>query len=119
MAYDPNFPADHQELDAAPFRDQYNALKALIDAQQTQIATLQSNLDDLSLEAGDSAAAITALQVADQPPCRGTIEAGSDRDLSAGELRTGIVPAGDNQNIFKKLLHTGTQLLHSASAFNN
>ena len=26
MPFDPNFPPDHQELDAAPFRDQFNAL---------------------------------------------------------------------------------------------
>jgi hypothetical protein len=32
MPFDPNFPPDHQELDAAPFRDQFNALKALNDA---------------------------------------------------------------------------------------
>jgi hypothetical protein len=54
MAFDPNFPADHSELDAAPYRDQYNALKALIDAQQAQIAALQTlvsqkaSLDDVN-----------------------------------------------------------------------
>jgi len=52
MPYDPNFPPDHQQLDAAPFRDQYNALKALndglqvtVDSQQTQITALQSQVD--------------------------------------------------------------------------
>jgi phage I-like protein len=64
MAFDPTFPADHSELDGGPYRDQFNALKALIDAQQAQISDLQSNLNDLSLQGGDNAAAITALQAA-------------------------------------------------------
>lgn len=45
MAFDPNFPPDHQELDAGPFRDQYNALKALIDAQAARIAALESAMN--------------------------------------------------------------------------
>jgi hypothetical protein len=32
MPYDPNFPPDHQDLNAAPFRNQFAGLKALIDA---------------------------------------------------------------------------------------
>ncbi len=47
MAYDPNFPPDHQTLNAAPFRDQFNGLKAIIDAQQNQIVTLQQQLAPL------------------------------------------------------------------------
>ena len=42
MPYDPNFPPDHQALVAAPFRDQFNGLKALIDAQAAQLADLQA-----------------------------------------------------------------------------
>ena len=51
MAYDPNFPPDHQDLNAAPFRNQYNALKALIDAQQAQIAALQAQVTSLNAKA--------------------------------------------------------------------
>lgn len=45
-------------------RDQLTGLKTLIDAQQAQMSDLQSNLNDLSLQAGDNAAAITSLQAA-------------------------------------------------------
>jgi hypothetical protein len=47
--FDPNFPPDHSELDGAPYRAQFNALKALIDAQQTQIAALQQQVTALKL----------------------------------------------------------------------
>ncbi len=50
MPYDPNFPPDHQDLNAAPFRNQYNALKALNDAQAAQIAALTARVQ--SLESG-------------------------------------------------------------------
>jgi hypothetical protein len=42
MPYDPNFPPDHQPLNGAPFRDQFNALKALVDAQSAQLAAWQA-----------------------------------------------------------------------------
>ena len=45
MPYDPNFPPDHQPLNAAPWREQFNGLKALIDAQQQQLAAQQAQLD--------------------------------------------------------------------------
>ena len=44
MAFDPNLPQEGTELDAAQMRDQFHALKALIDAQAAQIAALQSQL---------------------------------------------------------------------------
>ncbi len=44
MPYDPDFPPDHQPLNGAPFRDQFNALKAQIDTQAAQIADLQAQL---------------------------------------------------------------------------
>ena len=63
MAFNPNFPPDHQDLNAAPFRDQFNALKALNDAQAAQIAALTARVQ--ALESGkasmdDVNAAITA-----------------------------------------------------------
>lgn len=33
MPFDPNFPPDHQPLNAAPFRDQFNGLNDNIDAK--------------------------------------------------------------------------------------
>ena len=44
MAFDPTKPANLSPIDAQEVRDQLNALKALIDAQQAQIAALQSAL---------------------------------------------------------------------------
>jgi len=64
MAFDPTKPVDDSPLDAAEMRGQLTALKDLSDAQQATIADLQSNINDLSLQAGDNAAAITALQAA-------------------------------------------------------
>jgi len=64
MAYDPNLPANHAPIVSQELRDQLAGLKALIDAQQATIADLQSNVNDLSLQAGDNASAITALQAA-------------------------------------------------------
>ena len=42
MAFDPTKPVEDSPLDAAEMRDQFNGLKALIDAQQAQITALQA-----------------------------------------------------------------------------
>ena len=47
MAFDPTLPVEHTPLDAAQMRDQFNALKALIDAQATQITDLQTQVTAL------------------------------------------------------------------------
>ena len=44
MPFDTNWPPDHGELDGAPFRAQFNGLKALLDAQQSQLVALQNQL---------------------------------------------------------------------------
>jgi hypothetical protein len=44
MAYDPTKPANNSPIAAQELRDQFNALKALIDAQQAQITALQDAL---------------------------------------------------------------------------
>jgi len=44
MAFDPNWPPTNAEVESAPFRNQFNSLKALIDAQAAQIAVLQTQL---------------------------------------------------------------------------
>ncbi len=43
MAFSPTLPVENTPLDAAQMRDQFNGLKALIDAQQIQIAALQAH----------------------------------------------------------------------------
>lgn len=45
MAFDPNLPANHAPIVALELRNQFNGLKALLDAQQAQINALQSALD--------------------------------------------------------------------------
>ena len=47
MAFDPNQPTANTLTDAVQMRGQLNALKALIDAQQNQIAALQAQLAPL------------------------------------------------------------------------
>jgi hypothetical protein len=44
MAFDPTKPVDSAPIVGQVFRDQFNALKALIDAQAAQIAALQSQV---------------------------------------------------------------------------
>ena len=44
MAFDPTWPPQNAEVDSAPFRNQFNSLKALIDAQATQITDLQTQV---------------------------------------------------------------------------
>jgi hypothetical protein len=44
MAYDPTKPTNNSPILAAELRNQFNALKALIDAQQGQITALQTAL---------------------------------------------------------------------------
>ena len=45
MPFDPSKPAPGDDLDAVLIRAQLNALKALLDAQAVQIASLQSQLN--------------------------------------------------------------------------
>ena len=47
MPFDPSFPPDHQELNAAPFRNQFNALKGLTDDLAAQANSFQAELDGL------------------------------------------------------------------------
>jgi hypothetical protein len=44
MAYDPNWPPTNAELESAPFRVQFQGLKALIDAQAAQLTALAALL---------------------------------------------------------------------------
>jgi len=44
MSYDPTLPANHAPIVSQELRNQFNGLKALIDAQQAQITTLQQQV---------------------------------------------------------------------------
>ena len=48
MPYDPNWPPTNAELLSAPFREQFQGLKALIDAQAVQIAALIAQVNALA-----------------------------------------------------------------------
>jgi hypothetical protein len=41
MAFDPTKPVEGTEIDAAELRNQFNALKALVDAQEARIAAME------------------------------------------------------------------------------
>ena len=70
MAFNPTLPVEDSTLDAAQMCDQFNGLKALIDAQQIQIAALQahfpppapdiSNGPDSSVDAAIAKTAVSA-----------------------------------------------------------
>ena len=45
MSFDPNLPANNSPIVSAELRNQFTALKSLIDAQAAQIADLQSQLN--------------------------------------------------------------------------
>jgi hypothetical protein len=44
MPFNSTLPVDHSPIVAAELRNQFNALKALIDAQQAQIVALQNDV---------------------------------------------------------------------------
>ena len=44
MAFDPTKPANNSQMSSAEMRNQFNALKTLVDAQAAQIAALQTAL---------------------------------------------------------------------------
>ena len=53
MPFDPTKPLDDSLATAAEMRDQLNALKALYDAQQVQIAAMQARWDTLTAQLAD------------------------------------------------------------------
>ena len=70
MAFDPAKPAPGDDLDAVLIRDQFNALKALIDAQSAQIASLQAQLDAAIAGSSTNSNGVgnLALALANNPP---------------------------------------------------
>jgi len=53
MPFDPTLPVNNSPIVAAELRNQYNALKALYDAQQVQIAAMQARWDTLTAQLAD------------------------------------------------------------------
>jgi predicted methyltransferase len=53
MSYDPTKPVDDSLATAGELRDQFNALKSLIDAQQATIDAQQATINDNSVMIGD------------------------------------------------------------------
>ncbi len=50
MPFDPSWPPTNAELESAPFRDQFNALKALLDAQAALLTSLQAQINILAAQ---------------------------------------------------------------------
>ena len=70
MPYDPAKPANGEDLDAVLVRNQFNALKALIDAQAAQIASLQAQLNAAIAGTSNNSNAVAnlSLSIANNPP---------------------------------------------------
>ena len=62
MAFDPTKPANNSPIVAQDFRDQYNALKALIDAQQATIDGQQAQIVSMNSSIAELQDAVNALQ---------------------------------------------------------
>ena len=71
MPYDPTLPVDHSPVVAVELRNQLNALKALSDAQATQITDLQTQVTALQARftAMDTTfATLTPLNISETDP---------------------------------------------------
>ena len=90
MAFDPTKPADHAPIVSAELRDQFNALKALIDAQAAQITALTQQLgsrptmDDVNAAINENSAAnsdsVYYMQLApSDPPTQSDVQTIIDR----------------------------------------
>jgi len=94
MVFDPNWPPTNAEVESAPFRNQFNSLKALIDAQAAQLAQLAPLLPVITRSAGGvwtlsyTGPALDYWQVWAR-------YAGSTAWSETGELQTSNFPAAD------------------------
>jgi hypothetical protein len=98
MAYDPNYPADHTRIVAADFRNQFNSLKAIIDAQQSQIVALQQQIAPLVPVLNRSAAGQWTLTYAGPAHDYWQVWTRSSGNVDwseTGEMRTSAFPATD------------------------
>ena len=62
MAFNPALPVENTPLDAAQMRDQFNGLKALIDAQATLISAQTTQINAQAAQLADQQIQIAGLQ---------------------------------------------------------
>ena len=80
MPFDPAKPAAGDVLDAVLIRAQLNALKALIDAQAAQIASLQAQLTAAIAGTANNIPGVAALGIAiSDPPQQGEVQPIADK----------------------------------------
>ena len=81
MPFDPAKPAPGDDLDAVLVRDQLNALKALIDTQAAQIASLQGQLAAVTAGSSSNSNAVgtLALTIANNPPQQSEVQPIADK----------------------------------------
>lgn len=99
MPFDPNLPADHSEIVAAELRNQFNALKALIDAQAAQITELQTQLAPLIPMINRDAGGSWTLTYSGPSQSTWQIQTryeGSPDWSEYGEIQTNQFPASDD-----------------------
>ncbi len=76
MPFDTNFPPDHQPLNAAPFRDQFNGLNDLI----TPKVSMQDVLDAIAAGAARSLDSVQPLNIPfHDPPTRAEVQLVADK----------------------------------------
>jgi hypothetical protein len=76
MPYDPNFPPDHQPLNAAPFRDQFNGLK---DAVDLCVTTADMETEMFANTAGNVSAIAKLNLTVSNPPTPAQVQAVADK----------------------------------------
>ena len=81
MAFDPTKPAPGDDLDAVLIRNQFNALKALIDAQAAQIASLQAQLTAAIAGTANNIPGVSALNLVinNNPPQQSDVQPIADK----------------------------------------
>ena len=81
MPFDPAKPAPGDDLDAVLIRNQLNALKALIDAQAGQIASLQAQLTAVIGETSNNSNGVgnLNLNIANNPPQQSEVQPIADK----------------------------------------
>ena len=80
MPFDPTKPAPGDDLDAVLIRKQLNALKALIDAQAAQIASLQAQLNAAIAGTANNIPGVATLGIAiSDPPQQSEVQATADK----------------------------------------
>ncbi len=102
MPFDPAWPPQNAEIESAPFRNQFNSLKAIIDAQQNQIVALLQQLAPLVPVLTRSASGQWTLAYAGpaQAYWQVWIRSSSGAEWAeSGEMRASSFPASDDDMV--------------------